>query len=312
MAKKPNQKTYLALYLLLGGWGTACLIIGISALKADDLYAYRSIGLLGIAMFIGLFQLRHMQRWGQTEEYLKRISPVLEHRFTWQPQIKKLCLKALEPIRRSTPQNEKEAFHSALDIIGKAIEKTGCGSDRGALLFLQSWFQDNLGQKREAIDSLRASLKLDSANYTAWNMLGILLVQQRNSTLYDEAEQCYKKAVELGYTGRAESNLGMLYMRRGRWGDLDHAKQWMELALQREEIPETLAAMALLEAKLGNPAQAESYYERADRARYKNLGDLRQQMTHALSEQRRRAWTAGQADEASLMAANKDDMRTVR
>ena len=79
-------------------------------------------------------------------------------------------------------------------------------------------------------------------------MLGVLLVQQGNSALYNEAEQCYKAAIELGYIGRSESNLGMIYMRQG---ELDHAKQWMELALQREEIPETLAALALLEARLG-------------------------------------------------------------
>lgn len=309
MARKPDQGIYWGLYLLLGSVGLGCLIMGIYALGMDNLKDYRITGLWGIGMIIGLFQVRHMQRWGQTEAYLKQIGPVLEHRFIGQPQIKKLCLKAADLVRQSTPKNGQQAFRKALEIVDGAIKKAWYDTDKGALLYLQGWFQDNMGQKKAAIDSLRASIKLDKANYSAWNMLGVLLVQQGNSALYDEAEQCYKAAIELGYIGRSESNLGMIYMRRGR---LDYAKQWMELALQREEIPETLAALALLEAKLGSSAPAEHYYHRAEQAGYKNLDSLRQQIADTLSKQRRKTWTAGKADEAALAAANKDDMRTVR
>lgn len=213
--------------------------------------------------------------------YLAGFGEGLERCLDSKKPVQKLCAAAVEQLQRAAPQTRQKAYLDAADILEGAAQKASFSRDKAAVLYFQGWLLEDIGLNHRAADCLRASLELDQTNAYAWNALGTLLRSSQQKALYDEAAACYLQAIELGYLGWPEANLGILYMMKG---DLGSARPWLERAAQRKDsLDIAMASMAVLEARSGNASLAESYYGRAVQAGYPNLDDLRRQINTFLT-----------------------------
>jgi tetratricopeptide (TPR) repeat protein len=86
-----------------------------------------------------------------------------------------------------------------------------------------------MGQLKDEIELLQASIGIDSVNPNAYLMLGIAY---GNSGSIDQAEAALKKAYEQGGADAADAHLYLagIYNKRARFGDA-----WRELELYLKE-----------------------------------------------------------------------------
>ena len=161
-------------------------------------------------------------------------------------------------------------------------------------------FYANTGEYTKAAEMFRRVTALAPENHRGYANLGAMDFRLKK---WDEAEQMFKRSIELNPNGTAYSNLGTLYFFRGRyreaarqfeqavqvapknelwWTNLGDAYRWapgerdkapaaynMAVDLAKSQLKinpnaaDTLATMALCEAKLGKMNEAEEAIRRA-------------------------------------------------
>jgi eukaryotic-like serine/threonine-protein kinase len=161
-------------------------------------------------------------------------------------------------------------------------------------------FYANTGEYAKAAAMFKRVTALAPENHRGYANLGAMDFRLKR---WDEAEQMFKRSIQLNPNGTAYSNLGTLYFFRGRyaeaarqfeqavqvapknelwWGNLGDAYRWapgekdkapaaynMAIGLAREQLKvnphdaETLASLALCQAKLGKKADAVRSIRRA-------------------------------------------------
>jgi len=249
-------------------------------------------------MLLGVSQVQELER-KEKGKLLYKISNHFEKHFRYQRSACTLCCKAAELLDKGGRENLEEALGLLLKAEWKCFRK----ADRGAVLFLTAEVQDRLRRQTQAVESLRKSVALDKDNPAAWNMLGLLLVRAIGADAFQEAEQAYRRALALspGF-GLAMGNLGALYYRRENY---PLAREWLEKALERQEYPTFLAAMALTEAAEGHES-AWTYYARAEKAGYQSLSGLHAQIEEKLQERGRSTWVAGCGSQQGWEQFNKE------
>ena len=170
----------------------------------------------------------------------------------------------------------------ALDLLSKAKKRVSEG-DRGAILYMEASALEKLERWEDARQRLEESVRLDDDNPDAWNMLGYLLVRIVGADAFDRAEQAYRRALELEPEHLlATVNMGMLLYRRKSYA---LAREWLEKAVQEQERPGTLAALALTEAALGRQEAAWRCCDRAEQAGYQKVPSLRSRIKEYLQGQ---------------------------
>lgn len=155
----------------------------------------------------------------------------------------------------------EEKYKDATKSIGLAISKK---NNEETYHFYMAVANEKLGEADKAIINLRDAIKHNPSSARAYNYLGYIYAE-KNSNL-DEAFSLVSKALEYEpENGAYLDSLGWIYYRKGEY---ESALKYLLLAeekLEEAETPDFVVYDHIGDTyiKLGNPARAKTYYEKA-------------------------------------------------